>query len=88
MNIGTMTTVARIVHLRTPVTRPAVLERRRRGADLLRPHIGKYVARKNETILVAADTPAEVFRWLRDHDEHDAVVFMVPVDPIAATSVA
>jgi poly(3-hydroxyalkanoate) synthetase len=83
-----MTAMARTVHLRTPVTRPEVLERRQRSADLLRPHIGKYVARKNETILIAADTPADVFRWLREHNEHDAVVFMVPVDPITATSVA
>lgn len=53
--------MARTVHLRTPVTRPEVLERSRRAADLLRPHIGKYVARKDDTILVAADTPADVF---------------------------
>ena len=80
--------VERTVRLRTPVTRPEVLERSRRAADVLRPYIGKYVAQRGETVLVAADTPAEVFRWLREHDARDAVVFMVPVDPIAATAVA
>ena len=62
------------------------MERSRRSADVLRPYIGKYVARKDEHVLVAADTPAEVLGWLREHGEHDAVVFLVPVDPIAATS--
>lgn len=38
--------------------------------------------------LVAAETPGEVVRWLREHDALDAVVFMVPVDPVTATSVA
>jgi hypothetical protein len=80
--------MARIVHLRTPVTPPEVLERNRRSADILRPYIGKYVAQRRETVLVAADTPGEVVRWLRANDALDAVVFMVPVDPITATSVA
>ena len=51
-------------------------------------HIGEYVAQRGESVLVAAGKPAQVFRWLREHDARDAVVFMVPVDPIEATSVA
>jgi hypothetical protein len=78
--------VARTVRLRNPVTPPEVAERSRRAADVLRPYIGQFVARKDERVLIAAARQPEVFGWLREHGERDAVVFMVPVDPVAATS--
>jgi hypothetical protein len=80
--------VNRTTQLRLPVIDPAVVERTRRAADLLRPYIGKYVARLNEEIVVAADTPVEVFGWLRAHEVVDVVVFLVPIDPVTATNVA
>jgi hypothetical protein len=80
--------VNRTTQLRLPVLDPTVVERTRRGADLLRPFIGKYVARLDGEILVAAETPVEVFSWLRAHEVVDAVVFLVPLDPVTATNVA
>ena len=80
--------MARTTQLRQPIIDPVVVERTRRGADLLRPFIGKYVARRNNEILIAGDTPVEVFDWLRVHEVGDAVVFLVPHDPVVATNVA
>jgi hypothetical protein len=80
--------VNRTTQLSLPVIDPAVVERTRRAADLLRPYVGKYVARLNDEIVVAADTPVEVFVWLRAHEVVDAVVFLVPIDPVTATNVA
>ena len=50
-------------------------------ADILRPFRGRYVARKNETVLVDAATPHEVVAWLREQGIDGATVFRVPVDP-------
>ena len=80
--------MTRNVRLRAPETSPDVLERNRRAADALRQFVGKYVARKNGVVLASGESPAEVLGWLRDHDEHNATVFMAPLDPVAATSVA
>lgn len=80
--------VPRSVKLRKPAIDPAVADRTSRAADVLRPHIGHYVARRNDEILTSAETPGEVVMWLREQDIRDAVVFLVPVDPVAATNVA
>jgi hypothetical protein len=80
--------VPRGVKLRKPAIEPAVADRSSRAADVLRPHIGLYVARRNDEILTSADTPGEVVMWLRERDVRDAIVFLVPVDPVAATNVA
>lgn len=69
------------IHLPLPTLLPDVEARGKARADLLRPFRGRYVARKNETILVDADTPIEVVTWLREHRIDGATVFRVPVDP-------
>lgn len=50
-------------------------------ADALRPHAGKWVAQKGIEVLVAADTPREVFDWLHRHDVHADGMFKVPERP-------
>lgn len=80
--------VARTVRLRKPAIDPAVADHMRRAADLLRPYVGHYVARRNDEILTSDETPGEVILWLRTREITDAVVFLVPADPIAATNVA
>ena len=80
--------MARTVQLRQPVIAPEVLERTRRDADVLRPFVGKYVAQRHGVVLVASDTPAGVFAWLKQRRVRDAAVFLVPTDPVAATNVA
>ena len=80
--------VSRTVRLHKPVLDSAVADRTRRAADLLRPYIGHYVARRDDEILTSAETPGEVVLWLREREIRDAVIFLVPVDPVAATNVA
>jgi hypothetical protein len=51
-----------------------------RQAEALRPYIGKWVALASPTkVLVAADTPQEVLRWLARHDQRaEYGMFRVP----------
>ena len=55
-----------MIRLPEPKVRPEVEARGKARADVLRPYRGRYVARKDETVLFDADTPHEVVAWLRD----------------------
>ena len=72
-----------VIRLPEPAVRPEVEARRKAGADILRPFIGRYVAQKDERVLVDADNPYDVVNWLREHGIEGAVVFRVPIDPTA-----
>lgn len=64
---------------------------RRPGADpvgRLRPHIGEWVAVKDDDVLVAADTPAAVLAWLAQHDQTADSMFRVPETEAAAGGAA
>lgn len=52
-----------------------------RQAEALRPHMGKWVATRGLEVLVAADTPQDVIRWLQRHEQRADSVFGVPRDP-------
>lgn len=69
------------VHMPEPKVRPEVEARGKARADVLRPYRGRYVARKDETVLFDGDTPHEVVAWLRERRIEGATVFRVPVDP-------
>ena len=73
--------VRQVIRLPEPKVRPEVEARGKARADILRPFRGRYVARKNESVLVDADTPHEVVAWLREQGIDGATVFRVPVDP-------
>lgn len=50
-------------------------------AEALRPYVGKWVAQKGIDVVVAADTPEEVFEWLHRHDVYADGMFRVPERP-------
>ncbi len=50
-------------------------------AEALRPYIGKWVAQTGLEVLVAADTPQEVWDWLHRHDVYADGMFRVPERP-------
>lgn len=47
-------------------------------ADTLRPFIGQWVAVREDEVLVAADSPADVVSWLARHQQKAQSVFRVP----------
>jgi len=49
-------------------------------AEALRPFIGKWVAQKGLELMVAADTPQEILRWLEQHNQKADAMFCVPCD--------
>lgn len=51
-----------------------------REAEELRPHAGRWVAQRGLRVLVAADDPREVARWLSVHREQADHLFRVPLD--------
>jgi hypothetical protein len=59
-----------------------------READLLRPFAGRWVAQRGLEVLVAADTPQAVLRWLERNCQHADAMFRVPADESEATGVA
>lgn len=59
-----------------------------READLLRPFAGRWVAQRGLEILVAADTPQAVLRWLERNNQQADVMFRVPRDESEAVGVA
>lgn len=64
---------------------------RRPNADpveRLRPHIGEWVAVKDDEVLVAADAPAAVLAWLAQHDQTADSMFRVPENEAAAGGAA
>ncbi|MGH9001667.1 MAG: hypothetical protein ACRDYV_00920 [Acidimicrobiia bacterium] len=70
-----------IVHLSSPGTSPEAEVRGAANADSLRPHRGHYVGRLGGRVLVAADSPHEVVKWLQQQGVEGAAVFRVPLDP-------
>lgn len=61
-----------------------------RQAEALEGYAGKWVALSAPTtVLVAADAPEDVLRWLARHERKAAAgMFRVPVNPIEAEGVA
>lgn len=59
-----------------------------REAEALRPFVGKWVAQKGIEVLVAADTPEEVLRWLEEHNQWADGMFRVPRTKAEATGLA
>lgn len=59
-----------------------------READILRPFIGKWVAQRGLEVLVAADTPRDVFAWLERHNQRAEVMFRVPLNEAEASGVS
>jgi hypothetical protein len=57
-------------------------------AEALRPHIGEWVALKDDEVLVAAETPAAVLAWLSQHDQTADSMFRVPESEAAAGGAA
>lgn len=53
-----------------------------READLLRPYRGRWVAQRDLEVLVAADDPRDVVRWLHRHDVRGAHVYRVPAGQV------
>jgi hypothetical protein len=56
--------------------------------ERLRPHIGEWVAVKDDDVLVAADTPGAVLAWLSQHDQTADSMFRVPASEAAAGGAA
>lgn len=50
-------------------------------ADVLRPHVGKWVALKDGAVLVASESPEQILAWLRLHRKQGDAMFRVPLDP-------
>lgn len=63
-------------------------EKERSSVERLRPHIGQWVAVKNDEVLVGAPTAAEAIAWLSRHDLAADSVFRVPEDERAAGGAA
>lgn len=63
-------------------------EREPSSAERLRPHIGQWVAVKDEEVLVGAPTPTEAIAWLSRHDLRADSLFRVPEDEPAAGGAA
>lgn len=61
--------------------REAAAPYRSQEADVLRPHIGKWVALAEGEVVVSADTAEEVLSWLRAHERKGDAMFRVPLDP-------
>jgi hypothetical protein len=59
-----------------------------REAEALRPFMGKWVAQKGIEVLVAADTPQEVVRWLEEHNQWADGMFRVPRTETEASGLA
>lgn len=69
-------------------SRGPVPEPRTSGADRLRPFIGRWVAIRDDDVLVAADEPAQVVAWLAQHGQKADSMFRVPEDELAMTGLA
>jgi hypothetical protein len=49
-------------------------------AETLEPFIGQWVATKGSDVLVAADDPRAVVRWLTEHRQQADSMFGVPTE--------
>lgn len=61
---------------------------RGREANLLRPFAGRWVAQRGLEVLVAADTPQAVLKWLARNNQQADAMFRVPADETEATGLA
>ena len=75
--------VRQVIRLPEPKVRPEVEARRKAGADILRPYIGRFVLQKGDEVLFDADNPHDVVKWMRENGIEGAGIFRVPVDPWA-----
>jgi hypothetical protein len=57
-------------------------------AEAMRPFIGKWVAVRDDEVLVAADSPKEVVSWLARHQQKAQSLFRVPESEQAITGAA
>ena len=60
----------------------------RPGADALEPFVGQWVATRGPEVLVAANDPKEVVRWLAEHRQQADSMFRVPRDEFEASGSA
>lgn len=81
-------TAARRTAQPAPSASPAQGQPSADPVERLRPHIGEWVALKNDDVLVAADTPATVLAWLAQHDQTADTMFRVPESEAAAGGAA
>jgi hypothetical protein len=61
---------------------------RARLGERLRPLAGQWVAIKDDDVLHAAPTPAELVSWLARHGQRADSLFRVPEDARAETGLA
>lgn len=59
-------------------------DRESSAVERLRPHIGEWVAVRDDEVLVGATSPVEVISWLSRHDQRADSIFRVPEDEAAA----
>jgi hypothetical protein len=57
-------------------------------AETMRAFVGRWVAIAGDEVLVAADSPHEVVRWLARHRRMADSMFRVPDDEVAAAGLA
>ena len=71
-----------------PSTDPGTATPSADPVENLRPHIGEWVAVKDDQVLVAAATPTAVLAWLSQHDQQADSMFRVPESEAAAGGTA
>lgn len=62
--------------------------RARPTTEALEPFIGQWVATLGPAVLVGADEPGMVVRWLAEHDQQADGMFRVPGDEFEASGLA
>jgi hypothetical protein len=67
---------------------PEVADMAQTLAEAMRPFIGKWVAVRDDEVLVAADSPKEVVSWLARHQQKAQSLFRVPESEEAFTGAA
>jgi hypothetical protein len=58
------------------------------GGEALRPFIGRWVAVRDDEVLVAADDPREIVQWLSRHGRSADSMFRVPADEVELVGLA
>jgi hypothetical protein len=72
----------------TPGTGPGTRAPGSDPVENLRPHIGEWVAVKDDEVLVAADSATAVLAWLSQHDQRADSMFRVPESEAAVGGAA
>jgi hypothetical protein len=62
--------------------------RSRPSAEALEPFVGQWVATRGPNVLVAAQDPRTVVRWLAEHGQQAESMFRVPEDEDQASGLA